>query len=307
MRLFATLSKLKKKGETRLYPSVIGLAALLESPIYGAYSYETTVDFSKHKNTSKWLINGLSGVSHSSGLSISPRSPHRTYSKIFPELGVPFYELKTVLTVGQSGCIYVMYLEATPDALLNGSNSRGSFYSVSLENPVATSSSCTVQAELAKSSKAQSAAVPCSQHLFAKRFRCRWIKPAKAALQSFNDGVTAACHQDMSRLDVGASKIQSLAGDVRANGGSRFVDIRATVPAFQAKVDPGADMTRIPEYHLVVYNMANFWQLQYKYVLGTVLHELVHMAQYDATDSDLQKQLQITDTHTPIRPIFQRS
>lgn len=52
-------------------------------------------------------------------------------------------------------------------------------------------------------------------------------------------------------------------------------------------------MTTLAEDHVIIYNIAYMWQTEFKYMVGTVLHELVHVAHYGARDNNLQKALGI--------------
>jgi hypothetical protein len=56
--------------------------------------------------------------------------------------GTSAYEVKSTLTLTQSGGTYVQYLRASPDAL-SGPAAQGSYVAVELQNPTFTGGACT--------------------------------------------------------------------------------------------------------------------------------------------------------------------
>ena len=128
---------------------------------------------------------------------------------------------------------------------------------------------------------------------FAQRVQdAKWLISAKEQLQQFNPPKGSSCAKDISALDLDPGKIRSLAGDTRSKGGTDLVDIRAIVnPATRALFNRNADATADVEAHAIVFNMANFWQTSYSEIMGTMLHELIHMAHWGYADTEIQRRL----------------
>jgi len=124
----------------------------------------------------------------------------------------------------------------------------------------------------------------------------KWAVLANQQLQSFNPVKNSPCAKDLSALDVSASKFRSLPGNDRGKGGTDLVDLRAIVsPVVRRFFNQNADFTADDPSHAIVFNMANFWQTNYSEMLGTMLHELVHLAHWDATDTHIQHELKIAE------------
>jgi hypothetical protein len=55
-----------------------------------------------------------------------------------------------------------------------------------------------------------------------------------------------------------------------------------------------ADLTADNPSHAIVFNMANFWQTSYSEIMGSMLHELVHLGHWGYSDTDIQGRLGLT-------------
>ncbi len=131
------------------------------------YSYYGTDTLSSYNNSApNWNINGTGSNSQNAGLTVTSQAGAAYISKGTAPDGTSQYEVKATVKLAGSGGTYVLYLEATPNALL-GSTSAGSFYAVAVQNPTFANGGCTAAATLYKAvngsvSQISSAAVPCA-------------------------------------------------------------------------------------------------------------------------------------------------
>ena len=142
------------------------LAAFLPCSAWGSYSYfATTMLQSQNNDAPTFFINGATS-SNAAGLAIASAAggsyiwrgttPDATYQ----------YEVAATLNLPSSGGNYVLYLEATSNAVL-GSSSTGSFYAFAIQNPTFANGGCTATTTLYRVvsgavSQISSTAVPCS-------------------------------------------------------------------------------------------------------------------------------------------------
>ena len=120
------------------------------APLSATYSYFQT-DSLQNYNVSapNWNINGTSSNSVAAGLTVTAATGGSYITKTATPDGTNQYEVAATLKLASSGGNYVMYLEATTNALL-GSTSVGSFYAVAIQNPTFANGGCTATAVMDK-------------------------------------------------------------------------------------------------------------------------------------------------------------
>ena len=109
------------------------------------------------------------------------------------------------------------------------------------------------------------------------------LPKAQTQLKSFNP-TDADCLKDLKALGVSAADIRRVAGE------AKLVDIRAVPASIRDQLRSGAAFTATEKGQIVIYNAANFWQTDYDYVLGTLLHEFIHFAK-NYEDDQMQEKL----------------
>jgi YD repeat-containing protein len=126
------------KSKAILTRSVIFAAAC--SALLGTYPYYFT-DTLSSINTSNWTENGTL-TAGSGGLTSSNSNGGSLISKVAVPDGTSNYEVKTTLTLTQSGGTYVTYLRASSNAL-SGPAVAGTAYAFEVQNPTFSGSACT--------------------------------------------------------------------------------------------------------------------------------------------------------------------
>ncbi len=139
---------------------------LLTPVLRASYTYFETDNLESYNNSApSWNVNGTSSNS-GSGLTVTAATGGSYVYKGAPPDGTHQYEVAATLNLGASGGNYVLYLEASSNALL-GSTSAGSFYAFAIQNPTFSGNGCSATATLYKVvsgsvSQISSTAVPCS-------------------------------------------------------------------------------------------------------------------------------------------------
>ncbi len=109
------------------------------APLFGAYTYYLTENWGS-TISGNWTQNGT--ISASGGLTSASANGGSLISNAAVPDGSAYYEVKTTLTLTQSGGNYITYLHATSNAL-SGPATTGTFYAIELQNPTFNGSSCT--------------------------------------------------------------------------------------------------------------------------------------------------------------------
>ncbi len=123
--------------------------AALPGKLRADYPYYSGDELSSYNNSApNWTINGTGSNAGGTGLTVTAASGASYIAKSAPESSRQ-YEVKATVKLAGAGGNYVLYLEATPNALL-GSTSVGSFYAVAVQNPTFVDSGCTATATLYK-------------------------------------------------------------------------------------------------------------------------------------------------------------
>lgn len=123
------------------------------------------------------------------------------------------------------------------------------------------------------------------------QIRSSEISRGKTFLRNFNP--VGDRLKDLEALGVSAADIRKLAGPVE-KGGASLVDIRNVPPHIKSQIRPGAAFAASEQSRIIIYNAENFWQPDYEHVLGTLLHEFIHLARKNFEDAGLQKKLGLT-------------
>jgi RHS repeat-associated protein len=125
-----------------------------------------------------------------------------------------------------------------------------------------------------------------------------WLGKGLKAMASFSNP-TPTCQKDLTLLGLTAGQVDSIAA------GTRLVNINSLTPTQQNQFDPGADLTAAAlKNNFIVYNQANFWETTYSVILGALLHEIVHLSNYNKwTDPAIASALSVTITSTDTSPI----
>ena len=110
------------------------------SALFGTYTYYFT-DTLTSINTSNWTQNGTL-TAGSGGLTSSNSNGGSLISKVAVPDGSSNYEVKTTLTLTQSGGTYVTYLRASSNAM-SGPAAAGTAYAFEVQNPTFSGSACT--------------------------------------------------------------------------------------------------------------------------------------------------------------------
>ncbi|MGB6944394.1 MAG: hypothetical protein WBE37_18480, partial [Bryobacteraceae bacterium] len=113
---------------------VAGCSALLATYTY--YFTDTLTSI----NTSNWTQNGTL-TAGSGGLTSSNSNGGSLISKVAVPDGSSNYEVKTTLTLAQSGGTYVTYLRASSNAM-SGPGAAGTSYAFEVQNPTFSGSAC---------------------------------------------------------------------------------------------------------------------------------------------------------------------
>lgn len=110
------------------------------SALFAAYTYYLT-DTLTSINTTNWTQNGTL-TAGSGGLTSSNANGGSLISKVAVPDGTSDYEVRTTLTLAQSGGTYVTYLRASSNAL-SGPAVAGTAYAFEVQNPTFSGSACT--------------------------------------------------------------------------------------------------------------------------------------------------------------------
>ena len=110
------------------------------SAAFATYTYYYT-DGLTSINTSNWTENGTL-TAGSGGLTSSNSNGGSLISKVAVPDGSSNYEVKTTLTLTQSGGTYVTYLRASTNAM-SGPAPAGTTYAFEVQNPTFSGSACT--------------------------------------------------------------------------------------------------------------------------------------------------------------------
>ena len=137
------------------------------APLFGAYSYYWTENWGS-SISGNWIQVGT--ISASGGLTSASANVGSLISTLAVPGGPSYYEVKTTLTLTQSGGNYITYLHATYDAL-SGPATAGTFYAIELQDPTFNGSSCTATLAAYKVISAavtllSSSIVPCTNNMF---------------------------------------------------------------------------------------------------------------------------------------------
>lgn len=142
------------------------LAALLPGQSWASYNYFATDNLQSQNNSAPtWYMNG-STANSASGLIVTAASGGSYIFKNNAPDGTNQYEVAATLNLPTSGGNYVLYLEASSNAVL-GSTSTASFYAFAIQNPTFANGGCTATATLYKVvsgsvSQISSTTVPCA-------------------------------------------------------------------------------------------------------------------------------------------------
>ena len=115
-----------------------------------------------------------------------------------------------------------------------------------------------------------------------------WLGKAKTGVKNF--GYNTDCLGDLGVLGLTSTDVDQISGK------TNYVDYNELSARMQNAFNPNADMTAVGRngQYVIVYNQANFAQSSYSEMLGTVLHEIAHLADPKKSDQDLQKALGLT-------------
>jgi RHS repeat-associated protein len=122
-----------------------------------------------------------------------------------------------------------------------------------------------------------------------------WMRQGWPSLKSFSTSANSPCGKDLSVFGITSSTVDNVAGN------TQLVNYSSLAPGLQGNFDPGADFTAVMNANtgatFVVYNQSNFWEATYSQMLGTLLHEIIHLssqANYALSDTQIQKMLGLT-------------
>ena len=144
----------------------LALTSFAGNPLLASYNYYVSDNLQSYNDSSiRWYVNGPSNNSAAAGLTITSSAGGSWLSRFAVPDGTWQYEVAATLTLPNSGGTYVLYLEATPNALL-GPTSTGSFYAIAIQNPNFANNGCSAAATLYKVvngsvSQVSSTTVPC--------------------------------------------------------------------------------------------------------------------------------------------------
>ncbi len=144
--------------------------SLIAAPFLFALNYYFSDNFTNASTSAQnWNING-SASEGSNGLNISSTAGASFISKVAVPDGTAQYEVNMLMKANASGGSYVLYLEATPNALLS-QTSIGSFYAIQIGNVVVANGGCTATASLYKAVNGSvtlitSTTIPCGNAAF---------------------------------------------------------------------------------------------------------------------------------------------
>jgi hypothetical protein len=128
-----------RNGRRFLIRSAIFAAAC--SALFATYTYYYS-DYLTSINTTYWTENGTGLTAGSGGLTDSNSNGGSLISKVAVPDGTSDYEVKTQLTLAQSGGDYITYLRASSNALI-GPSPAGTAYAFVVESPTFSGSACT--------------------------------------------------------------------------------------------------------------------------------------------------------------------
>jgi len=121
-----------------------------------------------------------------------------------------------------------------------------------------------------------------------------WMQRGFKSLTNFSIP-NIQCATDLAAFGLTAADIDQVASNTKP------VNYSSLAPSLQENFDPGADFTAVMNQQngatFIVYNQNNFWQGSYSEMLGTLLHELIHLssaANYDLSDTQIQTLLLLT-------------
>jgi hypothetical protein len=120
-----------------------------------------------------------------------------------------------------------------------------------------------------------------------------WLGKGLNQMKTFSG--SANCQKDLDKFGLTSAKVDSLASN------TTLQDYNLLPADAQDRFDPGADMTAVSlRSNFIVYNQDNFWQSTYSQILGSVLHEMIHLSNMSLTDKQIGNLLgaTVTDTDT---------
>ena len=97
-----------------------------------------------------WIVAGDANITSDGLTSASPRGAALVSRVAVPD-GTSEYEVRAALNLKESGGVYSIYLEASPDAMA-GPSASGSYYAVELQNPTFSAQGCTAMLVISKRS-----------------------------------------------------------------------------------------------------------------------------------------------------------
>ncbi len=119
------------------------LAAAVAPALFAAYTYYYT-DSLTSINTTYWTENNPSVLTAGSiGLTSSDTNGGSLIYKLAAPDGSSNYEVKTILTLKNTGGTYVTYLRATSNAMSGPTDLAGTSYAFEVQNPTFNGSACT--------------------------------------------------------------------------------------------------------------------------------------------------------------------
>jgi RHS repeat-associated protein len=126
-----------------------------------------------------------------------------------------------------------------------------------------------------------------------------WAISGWTSLKTFSSN-SKDCLGDLQRFGLTSQSVQDAAST------TKLVNVSTLPQAYQGKFDPGADFTAIRNttssgdvYKFVVFNQSQFWQTTSSQVLGTLLHEIIHVSSaqnFSLTDQQIADKLGVRIT-----------
>jgi RHS repeat-associated protein len=108
-----------------------------------------------------------------------------------------------------------------------------------------------------------------------------WMGQGFAKLKTFTT-TAKDCLSDLSTVGLKPEDIAATATK------DRLVNIYNVPPQARKNFDAGADFTAVSDFNAIYYNASAFWQQNSSEMQGTLLHELIHMANPSLSDTDIQ-------------------
>jgi hypothetical protein len=118
-----------------------------------------------------------------------------------------------------------------------------------------------------------------------------WMGQGLNALKSFTTN-SSPCAHDLSLFGLTSTGVQGIAQSIH------LTNLAALSPGAQATFDLGADFTAKQNNNLnfLIYNQNEFWQSTLSQMMGTLLHEVIHFANFSLSDSQIAKTLGVVIT-----------